>query len=78
MGCRLLNKMKMGECCCKCNRQYTVYKHPWNQGFAKGPISKIMGYACSMPEFNKGRGQKTMIFFNNKHGMCEMFEKNVL
>ncbi len=44
-------------------------KHPWNKGDAKGSISELMGYICGSP-LDKGVGN--VIFFDRKHGMCEM------
>lgn len=58
-----------GSCCCMCVSQLTVTKHPWNKSeLAKGKISEIMGYVCT------GDGSFN-IFFDNKHGCCELYLK---
>lgn len=60
-----------GRCCCNCKYQKRVMKHPWNKGCAKGAISELMGYACGSPLYE---GSGNVIFFDRKHGMCEMHE----
>ena len=58
------------SCCCNCRYQRTIKKHPWNDGAGKGSISEAMGFGCQPPEFD----QRTVIFFDSGHGLCEMHE----
>lgn len=61
--------------CEGCKYLKEVYKHPWNSGKAKGNISELFGYACTMFESLKD-GSKGFIFFDKdriKVG-CEMYE----
>ena len=61
-----------GCCCCNCEYQRPINAHPWNKDFARGPISKIIGYGCIAPEF-----APTVTFFDKPHGMCECWtERN--
>ena len=63
------NGNKRGTCCCNCRYQMPIVAHPWNtSGFAKGPISEIIGCGCIAPDTDR------IVFFDSKHGMCEMHE----
>lgn len=65
-----------GRCCCNCENQRAIVKHPWNDGVAKGSISNVMGYGCETPEFTieftDNSITPAVIFFDSPHGMCEM------
>jgi len=66
--CMLKSEWK--GCCCECEYQSTVYKHPWNiNEYAKGSIKEIMGYICKIP-YDKGS-----IFMDRKHSFCEEFKR---
>ena len=59
------------RCCCRCIYRKTINKHPWNEGMAKGKISELLGYGCSV--FNEMDKNQAIIFYDNPHGECEMF-----
>ncbi len=61
-----------GSCCCNCKWQRPIVKHPWNKNpMAKGSITTIMGYGCSVPDM------PGIVFFESEHSMCEMYsDKN--
>jgi len=59
------------HCCCNCKHQIKLFCHPQNKSFGKGSIVNLCGYACACPELN----DKSAIFSDTKHGMCEMYEK---
>lgn len=60
-----------GACCCNCQMQRKLMKHPANKDIGKGPISEEMGYVCITP-FDDGSNLGKAIFFDGEHGMCEM------
>jgi hypothetical protein len=62
------------QCCCNCRSQLIIKKHPWNSGNAKGSILDTLAYACACPEFGLEDGKKTIIYFDESHGMCEMWQ----
>ena len=64
----------LGGCCCKCRFQTPIYKHPWNKGEGKGSIKEVMGYGCTGLEDSM---EKVTIFFDDKHGRCEIYEKRI-
>ncbi len=47
-------------------------KHPFNKEVGKGRMSEAMGYAC-IGFFSLG--EKVAHFFENEHGMCELFKQ---
>lgn len=56
-----------GRCCCNCRYQHYIVRHPWNKNiWSKGRITEAMGYGCVSPEM------EGIVFFDAKHGMCEM------
>jgi len=62
-----------GRCCCNCTNQLKLVKHPGNRGeFGKGSISEECGYVCNVP-MSRDLG----IYFENKHGMCEMYSPKI-
>lgn len=61
-----------GECCCNCEYQRPITGHPWNKtALVKGRMIDTVGYGCCHPEFFPH-----ITFFENKHGMCEVWEEN--
>ena len=56
------------QCCCKCKFQHKVMKHPLNKEVGRGSISEVLGYCCHAPEIDDA------VFFEQEHGICEMFE----
>lgn len=61
-----------GKCCCNCTMQLEVRKHPWNKiPEAKGSISEVMGYMCTL-DLTESKGERAYgIFFDRKHSCCE-------
>lgn len=58
-----------GTCCCMCQYQEPVHKHPWNKSeLAKGRITEVMGYVCRSLELPN-------IFSESQHGCCELYLK---
>lgn len=58
-----------GRCCCNCKYQIPAVAHPWNKrDWLKGPITKTVAYACTMPEMER------VTLFDFKHSMCEMHD----
>ena len=56
-------------CCCMCQYQEPLYKHPWNKSvLAKGRITEVMGYVCRSLELPN-------IFSESQHGCCELYLK---
>lgn len=65
---------KFRGCCCACKNQVEIKKHPWNKSDGKGRISETMGYGCSCPDLTDGEKLPQIIFFDENHGMCEMYQ----
>jgi len=61
------------QCCCNCNNQIELRKHPGNNDFGKGSIMEKCGYVC-VAKFDMDENYKTGIFFDSVHGMCEMWQ----
>ncbi len=66
------------ECCCRCEFQIELRKHPSNQilGGAKGSVLTCLGWVCVSPELqlpNKRIG----VFFDTQHSLCETFKRKV-
>lgn len=60
-----------GRCCCNCEYQVKIMRHPWNQlvgGRMKGPVTEIAGYGCTILD------HKQIIFQEVQHLMCEGHE----
>lgn len=53
--------------CGNCKKNVPCYKHPWNDGEAKGPCSEVFGYLCTLEK-------KAPIFRNVQSVGCECFE----
>lgn len=60
--------MMLSRDCSNCKHQVQINKHPGNSSFAKGSIKEILGYGCLFPD----DVDNTVIFFDTKHGLCEM------
>src|SRR3990167_418163 len=56
------------RCCCNCQHQRVIFKHPWNSGSNQGSVSDVAGFGCAC------EGGNVIIFKDNFHGMCEMHE----
>lgn len=70
LGWNDLESNSKGKCCCNCKNQVKIMKHPWNKNdFANGHITEQIGYGCAAPEL-----APNIIFFDNAHGMCELYE----
>lgn len=75
MNCQLNESPMIGRCCCNCANQMLAMKHPWSAGAAKGGCTEVMGALCAEPSMPLGDGgQRTAVFFDSLHGMCEMHE----
>ena len=62
-----------GDCCCNCQYQTTLFKHPWNKGKLKGSMKEVSGlYSCNVI-FLMGNKHGGAVLFDRKHGMCEMY-----
>lgn len=69
---KCLNGWDDGSCCCNCEFQKKVNKHPKNSEPFKGSISEPLGYVCTV---SIGASSGEFIFFDTKHGMCELHVK---
>ena len=57
-------------CCCECEYQHHLFKHPWNKNeFTNGSITDQMGFVCLVP-FSRGA-----IFSDREHGFCEEYKQ---
>ena len=74
MGMSCSKEERKGRCCCTCNHQRVIMKHPWNKGDGKGRIAEVMGYGCEPPDFAQDGGKPSLVFFDGEHGMCEMHD----
>jgi len=71
MNCQ--KKNENGMCCCTCKFQIEINKHPMNKGNSNGSISDVFGYGCTtLGLMDK---DNSVIFYETKHGMCEMYDK---
>ena len=67
-----IKNKKHDKCCCTCEHQMMLMKHPFNKGVGKGSITEIFGWVCKLPSlFGKDQG----VFFSKKHGLCDGWEK---
>lgn len=57
-----------GDCCSLCRHHKPLARHPSNKEPFRGAINDEFGYVCFAPEFD------VAVFFDRKHGICEMFE----
>lgn len=69
---------KHQECCCQCEFQIELRKHPSNQeiGGAKGSVLSIIGWVCDNPELQE-ENKRVGIFFDTQHGLCECFKERI-
>lgn len=66
------NKGLDGKCCCNCNHQIELFKHPGNI-INKGAISESTNmYACLV--LGKMEKIRTGVVFEQKHSVCEMHD----
>jgi hypothetical protein len=63
---------KFKGCCCKCEYNIPLMKHPMNLDIGKGRMSEKMGYAC-IGFFSVN--ERIATFFDKEHGMCELFKQ---
>lgn len=63
---------KCTQCCCTCDHQRKLTKHPSNTEFGKGPMNEFCGYVCTM-WFNDGSNEGHATYFDGQHGICEMW-----
>lgn len=60
-----------GNCCCNCIHQRPITGHPWNKTYPlKSAVSNVIGWGCACPDLSPH-----ITFFENPHGMCEMFSR---
>ena len=63
-------------CCRTCSNMIEVKCHPCNvNDLSYGPISKVMGYGCLALGIETG--DRSVIFMDNKHGECEMYNEKI-
>ena len=63
------NGNTQGRCCCNCQHQRPIVRHPWNREvWAKGPITSQLGWGCTTPELYP---EITLFSLEHAHGMCE-------
>ena len=62
------------KCCCNCQSQGVIFKHPWNKGDGKGRMTDVMGFGCDSSHDNLYEGIPAIIFMDARHGICEMHE----
>ena len=63
---------KFNGCCCKCEYNIALMKHPLNTNEGKGKMSDLFGYACI--GFHSV-GERVAHYFDKEHGMCELFKQ---
>lgn len=62
-----------GRCCCNCEYQYEVMRHPWNTGAGGrmlGPVTMNAGWGCYA--LGAESDEKKIIFYQDEHSMCEL------
>ena len=65
------NGVNTGECCCNCENQIKLKKHPWNKIY-QGSMSEDSGlYACIAEHDMDDKREGTI--FESKHGFCEFY-----
>lgn len=62
-----------GECCCNCENQIELFKHPWNQ-INKGGISESTKMFVCLVQHNIDYNFKGIIF-EYEHSYCELYVK---
>ncbi|OGP65012.1 MAG: hypothetical protein A3K22_02210 [Deltaproteobacteria bacterium RBG_16_42_7] len=77
MSDKYMKPERQGLCCCNCQNQRIIFKHPLNKGGGKGRISELMGFGCAVPGFKLGEGISSIIFMDLRHGMCELHKPKV-
>lgn len=59
-----------GACCCNCQNQKRLMKHPWNNVVGKGQCTEQMGFVCVLPDELEENHE--YIYFESEHGYCEL------
>ena len=62
-----------GRCCCNCEYQFEVMRHPWNKlsgGRMLGPVTMNAGWGCYA--VGAEMDEKKIIFYEDEHSVCEM------
>ena len=77
MGDKCIKPEWHDRCCCNCQSQRVIFKHPWNKGDGKGRMTDVMGFGCDSSHDNLYEGIPAIIFMDARHGMCEMHELKV-
>jgi hypothetical protein len=62
------------RCCCNCEHQLELFKHPLNKGKLKGRILESTKLFCCTVCHKMDKSYKGIIF-DNEHGSCEMWCK---
>lgn len=58
-----------GRCCCNCQWQKPLVKHPWNKlELFKGRISEQIAWVCTTPEL------ESAIVSEREHSCCEVHD----
>ncbi len=62
---------KDGDCCCNCEFQRPLYKHPTNDVWseAHGSIMHQLAWICALPDPDT---YPDVYYMDHKHGMCEL------
>ena len=77
MSCKTLKEWK--GCCCECDNQVTIFRHPLSPHGYKGSVMESNGkYLCLAPELSIGEPVRGGFVFSKKHGMCEMFHQKTI
>jgi len=64
-----------GDCCCNCNNQIKLFKHPGNAGVFEGSILEESGYCACEALFLEDDNENKAIAFDSQHGMCELYDR---
>jgi hypothetical protein len=73
MGDKCMKDGWNDKCCCNCQNQRVILKHPWNKDDKKGHTTDVVGFGCAAPGHTHD-GTSAVIFKDVRHGMCEMYE----
>jgi hypothetical protein len=63
-------------CCCRCEFQIEIRKHPWNGEPFKGSIMDVAGWACVGTDMVEGESKlRAATYMDRKHGQCEIYKE---